>query len=83
MKCYRPRQYAPSITAKGPASNLRCHAKRLNQQYVVSCNQRNKFYANIIVSLWNALLSNAMDSKNTNKFKVRIDKTNKNAVKLS
>ena len=71
-----PNRVAPAINSTGPAASIRRHAHRLERQAVKGCDQREFFFSNRIVPVWNSLPEHIVNSK-TNEFKNLWDKFDK------
>ena len=64
-----------SIESTGPAGNIRGSKHRLARQFIRNCDQREYFYSNRVVPLWNDLSNETVAAKTVNEFKNLIDKT--------
>ena len=69
----RPNQVAPSTHSEGPARGIRGSQHRLQRQKVKACDQREYYFSNRIVPLWNALPAEVVYSNTVNQFKARYD----------
>ena len=64
---------APSITSTGPAKSIRWNKYRLNRQLVKGCDQRELFFTNRVVPLWNALPEEVVNAHSVKHFKMLFD----------
>jgi hypothetical protein len=69
-----PNRAAPALNSTGPAANIRGHAHRLERPAVKDCTQRELFFSNRMVPVWNSLPEHIVIAKNTNDFKNLLDK---------
>ena len=58
----------------GPANNTRGHNFKLSKQSKTTCNQREHFFTNRIVTHWNNLPQEVVQANSINQFKARLDK---------
>ena len=72
-----PNRAAPALNSIGPAANIRGYAHRLERQPVKDCVQREFFFSNRMVPVWNSLPEHIVNAKNTNDFKNLLDKFDK------
>ena len=77
VKYTTPNRLAPAITSLGPASNIRGHPHRLERQAIKNCDQREFFFSNRMVPIWNSIPENIVNAKTTNQFKNLYDKYKK------
>ena len=77
VKYIEPNRLASSINSTGPAANIRGHAHRLERQAVKGCDQREFFFSNRMVPIWNLLPEEIVNAKTTNEFKNLFDKFKK------
>ena len=63
-----------SIESSGSAGNRRGNKHRLARQFTRNCDQRENFYSNRVVPLWNELSNEVVAAKSVNEFKSLIDK---------
>ena len=70
----RPNLVAYSTQSVGPAQGIRGNQYRLDRQKVKGYDQRNNYFSNRIVTLWNCLPLEVANSITTNQFKARYDK---------
>ena len=66
---HRPLSYTSSLSASGPAKNIRGNSYRPKRELVKNCTQRSNFFTNRIVSKWNELPNEAIQSESQNVFK--------------
>ena len=59
----------PSLNSQGPASNIRGAKHRLAKNFTRDCTPRDNFLSNRIVSDWNKLPEDVIDSTTINAFK--------------
>ena len=71
---YHPNKSMKSIESSGPAGNIRGNKHRLARQFTRNCDQREHFYSNRVVPLWNELSNEVVAAKTVNEFKNLIDK---------
>ena len=71
-----PNRIAPAMNSTGPAANVRGFAHRLERQAVKGCDQREYFFSNRMVPIWNSLPEHIVNAKTTNEFKNLLDKFN-------
>ncbi len=64
------------MNSTGPAVNVRGFAHRLERQAVKGCDQREYFFSNRMVPIWNSLPEHIVNAKTTNEFKNFVDKFN-------
>ena len=73
---YHPNCQKPSKNIEGPANNIRNNNINSNQfyrQYTKSCDQREYFFSNRVVPLWNKLPNAVTNAKTVNAFKNKYD----------
>ena len=68
-----PNRIAPSLSSTGPASNIRGHSHRLERQAVKGCDQREFFFSNRMVPIWNSIPVSIVNAKTVNQFKSLYD----------
>ena len=78
---YHPNYKTNSLRQEGPANNIRGQKHRLVRQYTGNCHQRENFFLNRVLSFWNQLSLDVIDSNSTNMFKNRYDKFIKSSKK--
>ena len=63
----------PSLSANGPASNIRGHDHRIIREAVSNSNHRENFLTNRVTHRWNQLPSDIVNATSTQMFKNRLD----------
>ncbi len=71
---YHPNSLTNSTQLAGPAGNIRGHKHRLSRQFTRNCDQREHFFTNRVVPIWNNLPEEVINSESVNEFKNRYDK---------
>ena len=72
---HNPNELCCSITASGPASNIRGYKHRVGKQFT-KVSQREHFLLKRVVRDWNNLPSNVIQATSANSFKARLDDYN-------
>ncbi len=70
----KPNKAFPSSQSEGPACSVRGQPHRLVREAVSNCSPRDNFLPNRVLTIWNSLTSDVINSINTNAFKNKIDK---------
>jgi ribonucleases P/MRP protein subunit RPP40 len=74
---YHPNAFKPSNNTEGPANNIRNNKINNNQIYrqlTKTCDQREYFYSNRVVPIWNKLPNTVTGAKSVNNFKNEYDR---------
>ena len=70
-------QLAPSIASallsSGPAASTRGHHHRLERELVKNCAQRENFFTNRIVNVWNNLPKEIIEAISVDSLKAKLD----------
>ena len=69
----KPIELTPSLNQDGPASNLRGHKLRIEQELVKNCEQRKQFLLNRVQDAWNKLPNDFVQAPSVNSFKAKLD----------
>ena len=77
VKYATPNRLALAITSFGPASNIRGHSHRLERQAIKNSDQREFFFSNRMVPIWNSIPESIVNAKTTIQFKNLYDKYKK------
>ena len=77
VEWYHPNALTNSLKTDGPARGIRGRDDRLVKQLTKNCAQRDNFFANRTVSVWNSLPINVTDANTVNKFKRNYDQIKK------
>ena len=81
---YHPNNQKPSSNINGPSNNIRNNKVNSNQiyrQFTKSCDQREYFFSNRVVPIWNKLPNSVTNAKNVNNFKNEYDKFKRRQTK--
>ena len=69
----KPIELTPSLNQDGPASNLRGHKLRIEQELVKNCEQRKQFLLNRVQDAWKKLPNDFVQAPSVNSFKAKLD----------
>jgi hypothetical protein len=71
---YHPNSATSSVNQDGPAGSVRGEKHRLYRQFTRNCSQRENFFPNRVVPIWNSLPAITIKSDTVNEFKNNYDK---------
>ncbi len=77
---HHPNALTNSLKTTGPAGSIRGKKDRLARQYTKNCDQRDNFFTNRVVPIWNALPEHVIKAKSINEFKNRYDQLKKKKI---
>ena len=80
---HHPNPLTNSLRITGPTGSIRGEKNRLARQYTKNCDQRDNFFTNRVVPIWNALPEHVINAKSINEFKNRYDQLKKKENSVS
>jgi hypothetical protein len=71
----KPNPIALALDSSGPASGICGQSHRLERQTVANCIPRDHFFSNRVVTDWNQLSTETINSQSVDSFKDKLDST--------